>query len=291
MRDPGDDYAAYQLEGVRIVGRRTGTLEFERWFPTTPRLDPGFGLECSETSLRGTLRPSGLTAQPLRGSPPLWPALRTVDLQYERVDPPVVRLFEATSKHHWDGWRQTTPRSWPGGRSVVLRHVGAPTVWREHEYHAVQPSGEAPVVRPKPPDGILPGIQLEVFWPEGPTLEFPETRFEADAEVVTLPLSKLPPGMTERLAQSVSQRPGWEPSSVSAQEWHELQAAVPDIESPLSIAMVPSVGDGTALRITRLHAFREAWLCVFAAAYDGDRRWILTSLLVRPERWTGPLPE
>lgn len=290
LHDPDGEYAAYQLESVRVVGSVTGTLEFERWFATTPDLDDGFGLKCTATSLRGTLRPSGLAAPPLRGSPPLWPTLRTVDLEFTPVDVPVVRLFEATSKHHWDGWRQSTPQSWPGGRTLVLRKTGEPTVWREHEYYAFPPAGEPRAIRPAPPQDVMPGVQVEVFWPEGESLPFPETRFERDVQVVVAPVSKLPPRMIELLAQSVRLRPGWEPSSLSAREWQDLEASAPEIDLPLSIEMAASDDGRTTLKISRRHAFTEPWICIFGAAYDADRRFVVTSLRVSPERWSGPLP-
>ncbi len=44
-----------------------------------PNLGPSFGLECLGTPLRGLLRPGSLGGQPLRGSPPLRPGLRTID--------------------------------------------------------------------------------------------------------------------------------------------------------------------------------------------------------------------
>lgn len=291
LRCPDAKYGAYQLETVRLVAGRIGTLEFERWFAETPALEPEFGLQCSASSLRGDLRPSGLAAQPLRGSLPLWPSLRTVDLQFSCVGVPVVRLFDSTSKHHWDGWRQIIPQGWPGGRTIVLRHVNGPTVWREHEYHAFPPANEPPLAHPVPPSGVMPGIQVEVFWPEGEFLDFPETRFETSVEMIAVAVSKLPPRMAELLARSVRLRPGIEPGSISAQEWHELEASVPELELPLSVEMAPSAPGSTALKITRRPAFTEAWVCTFAAPYDDARRFMLTSLLLRPERWTGPVPE
>lgn len=291
LRDPDGDHAAYQLESVRVVGRVTGTLEFERWSASPPELDTGFGLKCEAASLRGILRPSGLGAAPLRGSFPLWPALRTVDVQFTRVEVPPLRLFEASAKHHWDGWRQTVPQEWPGGRTIVLRRLGAATVWREHEYHAVPPAGESPLPRPSPPPGVLPGVQLELFWPEGDSLEFPETRFDGEVAMIAVPVSKLPPRMTGLLAQSVRRRPGWEPGSLSAGEWSDLQAAVPSLEMPLSVEMASSGEGQNVLRITRKPGFIEPWVCTFGAPYDEGRRVIVTSLLVNPDRWTGPLPE
>ncbi|MBN9692361.1 MAG: hypothetical protein J0M24_19100 [Verrucomicrobia bacterium] len=291
LRDPDGDYHAYQLETVRVIARRTGTFEFERWTSAAPKLDSGFGLQCAAESMRGVLRPSGLGAQPLRGSAPLWSTLRRVDLEFVRVEVPIIRLFEAQQKHHWDGWRQTTPQAWPGGRSIVVRHVSASTVWREHEYDPFPSAREVPVAHPRPLAEVLPGVQLEVFWPEGEPLSFPETRFEADVEVVAVPVSQLPPRLRELLAQSVRLRPGWEPAALSAQEWKELKASVPELDLPLSLQMVPSAEGETTLRLERLPGFKESWLCLFGAAFDDHRRFVITSLLVRPERWTGPLPQ
>ena len=173
----------------------------------------------------------------------------------------------------------------------MVRHVSAPTVWREHEYDPFPSGREAPVVHPQPPAEVLPGVQLEVFWPDGEPLTFPETRFEADAQVVAVPLSRLPPRVRELLAQSVRLRSGWEPAALSAQEWKELEASVPELDLPVYLQMVPAAEGGTTLRVERLPGFTEPWLCVFGVAFDDDRRWIVTSLLVRPERWTDPLPE
>jgi hypothetical protein len=292
LREPDSEYRAYQLETVRVVGRVTGTVEFERWFVAAPNLEAGFGFKCETTTLHGTVRPSGLGAQPLRGSLPLWSTLRSVELEWKAVEVPVVRVFEATSKHHWDGWRQTTPQSWPGGRTIVLRHVGNPTVWREHEYHAFPPAGESPGIQLTPPQGVMAGVHLEIFWPEGESLEFPETNFERDVEVIAVPVSKLPHRMSELLGQSVRLRPGWESSAISAEEWREMEVLVLESRMPLAMEMAPSGGGGKAtLKMARLSGFNEPWVCAFGAAYDDNRRYRLTTLLVTPERWSGSLPE
>lgn len=228
LRDPAGGYKAYQLAGVKVVGRITGTIEFERWFQERPTLDAGFGLKCEATALQGVVRPSGLGAAPLRGSLPLWPTLQQVDVEFLPVNVPTLRVFEALQKHHWDGWRQTIPQSWPGGKSTVVRHTNAPTVWREHEYDPFPAGTEPPVARPIPPAGIQPGVQLEVFWPQRNTLDFPETRFDGDVEMVSVPVSKLPARAAERLAESVRGGPAREPGSLSAQEWKELEESLPE---------------------------------------------------------------
>ena len=291
LRDPDADFKSYQLESVRIVGRLTGTLRFERWFPERPFLDHGFGLHCAEDRLHGSLRPSGLAAAPLQGSLPLWPTLRHVDLDFAPVHLPGLHLFEASAKHHWDGWRQTSPQSWPGGQTIVLRHTNAPTVWRANEYHPFPAGGDAPHKPPQPPAGTLPGVHVEVFWPEGTQLDFPETRFDNDVEMVSVPVSKLPSHAAELLADSVRLRPGLEQGSLSAKEWEELEESLPETERPLTMEMATSKDDLSILRITRKPGFTEPWLCLFLTPYDNDRRYRITSLLLSPRGWTGPLPE
>ncbi len=291
LRAPDPAYKAYQLDDVLIVGRITGTLKFDRWFPEVPALDSGYGLHCDATTLRGVVRTSGLAAHPLRGSLPLWPTLREVDLTFRAVHVPLLWLFESSRKHHWNGWRQTSPQSWPGGQTIVLRHTNAPTVWRHNEYHPYPAGRETPPTRPMPPAGIPPGIHLEIFWPEGDVLDFPETRFDGDVEVVSVPLSKLPPRAAELLADSVRLRPGLEHISLSAKEWEELEESLPEAERPLTIEMASPKDDQSILRITRKPGFTEPWLCLFVTPYDGEHRVLVTSLLLSPHRWTGPLPQ
>ena len=291
LRDPDTAYKAYQLDDVRIVGRITGTLKFDRWFPETPTLDPGYGLRCEATALRGEVRTSGLAAHPLRGSLPLWPTLREVDLTFRSVHVPLLWLFESSRKHYWDGWRKTSPESWPGGQTIVLRHTNAPTVWRESGYHPYPAGRETPPPRPVPPTGILPGVHLEIFWPEGDVLDFPETRFDSDVAMVSVPVSKLPPRAAELLADSVRLRPGLEHGSLSAKEWEELEESLPDIERPLTLEMAANKDDNSILRITRKPGFTEPWLCLFVTPYDNERRVLVTSLLLSPQRWTSALPQ
>jgi len=291
LRDPDADFRAYQLEGVRIVGQLTGTFRFERWFPERPTLDAGFGFLCEPTSLRGILRPGGLAAQPLRGSGPLWPSLRTIELDFAPVPVPTLQILEASARHHWDGWRQTTPQSWPGGQTVVLRHTNAPTVWREHSYQPFPAASDPPISRPLPPRGVLPGVALEIFWPEGDRLEFPETRFDGEVETLLVPLRKLPPRAATLLAESVRLRPGLEPGSLSAKEWEEFEDHIPEIDPPLTLGMTSTDDNRTVLQITREPGFDEPWLCLFLIPYDADRRVRVTSILITPTRWTGPLPE
>lgn len=290
LRSPAEGHEAYQLAEVRIVSGPVGTLEFSRWSEKTPELDPGFGLTCTADSLRGTVRPSGLGATPLRGELPLWPPLRTVDLEFSPVDVPVVRLWDSMKKHHWDGWRQATPQFWPGGRSIVLRHVGGPTVWRDHEYYAYPPADAPRIDKPLPPEGVLPGAVVEVFWPEGDVLQFPETRFDQSVDVLAAPLARMAPRFRELLGLSAVLRPGLEMGSLSAAEWGEMDELADMKDLPVAVELAPGADGKTWLKVTR-RKLTEPWVFVFAAVYDDDRRAVLTSLVLNPRAWSGPLPE
>ncbi|MBL9202179.1 MAG: hypothetical protein JNL39_16840 [Opitutaceae bacterium] len=290
LHSPTEGRENYQLAEVRLVSGPAGTLEFKRWFEKTPALDRGFGLACTADSLNGKLRETGLNASPLRGGLPLWPSLRKVDLELAPVQVPTVQVWESRAKHHWDGWRQKSPEQWPGGQSIVLRHIGGPTVWRENEYH-VFPRGDAPAVeRPQPPEGVLVGAGLEVFWPEGDTLEFPEVIFGRPVDVLAVPLAAVPARFRELLAQSVVLRPGAEARSLTRDEWEEMGNVASTDKLPSKVELVPGAGDKTVLKVSR-GRLAEPWLCVFGANYDDDRRVILTSMVLNPTRWQGPLPE
>lgn len=291
LRDPEREYRSYQLEAVSVIARVTGTIDFKRWFATAPALDAGFGFICTTESLRGVIRPSGLGSQPLRGSLPLWPTLRSVDLEFAPVDVTRPELFDAGSKHYWDGWRQTSPQSWPGGKTILLRHIDGPTVWRQHEYYAYPPGTETTPVVPHPPAGVLPGVQLEIFWPEGKPLEFPETRFDREVQVVAAPASKLNTRLRDLLAQSMKLRPGLEHGSLSAAEWQEYDPLMDGTQLALKIEMATASGGKTVLKVSRNATLTEPWLMIFGIPYDAGRRVNLTSAWVTPERWAGPLPD
>ena len=290
LRSPTEGREDYQLAEVRLVSGPAGTIEFTRWFEQAPKLDEGFGFVCTADSLRGKLRATGLNAAPLRGSLPLWPTLRKVDLTLAPVRVPTVQVWESRAKHHWDGWRQTSPQQWPGGQSIVLRHIGGPTVWRENEYH-VFPRGDAPPIeRPRPPEGALLGAALEVFWPEGDGLEFPEVIFGNAVDVLAVPMAAIPARFRELLAQSVVLRPGAEARSLTREEWEEMGSVALTDKLPSEVELVPGAGDKTVLKVNR-GRLAEPWLCVFGANYDDDRRVILTSMVLNPTGWPGPLPE
>ncbi|MBL9172876.1 MAG: hypothetical protein JNL10_05020 [Verrucomicrobiales bacterium] len=291
LRDPDPGYASYQLSDIAVVGSVTGTLRFGRWFAGVPALESGFGISGRGEVLCGIVRPSGLGAFPLRGWLPLWPALRRVDLEVHPVAVPTVCVFEASQKHHWDGWRQGTPDFWPGGQTVALRHIAGSTFWREHTYPMVAPASEAPSTRPGSPAGVLSGVQLEIFWPEGGILDFPETRLDGEVEMVSAPVSSLPPRAAASLAESVRLRPGQEPGSLASGEWEALVDSLPDIERPLGFERVQVRGGEPQLRISRKTGFNEPWICILGSAYDDNQRYRVISLVVSPERWRGPVPE
>lgn len=285
LRDPDPAYAAYQLAEVRVE-----EFAFARWFEDTPALDPAFGLAAAADALGGRASLDGLGADPLRGDLPLWPALRRVSLEIVRDRRPVVQLWDPSQKHHWDGWRQATPDHWPGGRTIVARHVAAPTVWRAHEYFAFPPANEPPIERPEPPADVLPGVALEAFWPEGGMLEFPEVRFERPAAVVALRLANLTPRAQALLAESARLRPGTAPGSLAAAEWDELDALAAAAPLPVEFEMQPAA-EGRSRLVLHRRELTEPWLFLFAVEYDSERRYAVTSLVLHPGAWTGPMPE
>lgn len=286
LRDPDSAYRNYQLASVRV-----DDFEFARWFAETPALDPGFGLECTADSLRGVARSGGLGAEPLRGALPLWPGLRHVALQFAQEEVPVVRLWDPMEKHHWDGWRRAVPQAWPGGRTILARHIASPTVWRAHEYFATPPAGEPVVARPVPPAGVLPGVALEVFWAEGGALEFPEVRFDRPVSVIALRVEGLGARAKALLAERARRRPGVEPGSLTTAEWDELEAlAAPANDEPVELKM-QRTAQGKEQLVVHRRKLDESWLYLFGTEYDSDRRRALTSLVLHPQRWAGPLPE
>ncbi len=294
LRAPDARYARYQLASVRVISSCVGTIEFKRWFAASPGpgLDPGFGLNCAVETLGGEIHPGGLGPGPLAGYLPLWPTLRIVDLIHVPKQRPEVRLWDASAKHHWDGWRQTSPHHWPGGSTMVARHLTAPTVWRAHEYHPFSRPEAPSEAKPVPPAGALSGVGLEVYWPEGEPLEFPEVRFDRAVDQLALPVARLTPRARQLLALSATLRPGVEQHSISTAEWNELEALAVDVdESPIKATIKPGRKGGEVMMIHRRGALIEPWLILFGADYDQGRRRSVQALVLDPARWTGPLPE
>ncbi|MBL9210751.1 MAG: hypothetical protein JNL92_09815 [Opitutaceae bacterium] len=282
---PDGEHRAWGLHRIRI-----GRVEFDRWTAERPQIDPAFGLTCAPDALTGTVRPGGIMAAPLRGSLPLWPTLRRVDLEISPVCRPEVILWDPMKKHHWDGWRQTNPQPFPGGETFVARHVSGPTVWRAHDVPAISP-GPGPEVRiPVPPPGAVPGIGLEVYWPEGGRLEFPEVRFDGGVSVLALPEAKLNARLRAILLNSVTRRPGWEMASVAAAEWREIDAAATPAEAAAVAWEVEDRSDGRNVLVATRKNLSEPWVFLFGADYDGERRVAIAGIMVYPTQWTGPLP-
>lgn len=292
LRDPDAAHRHYQLDSVRLIGQRLGSIELGRWFPQVPRLDPGFGFSCEAEKLSGRLRPGGLGARPLTGNLPFWPTLRFIDLAFAPVAFPRIQLWDAAAKHHWDGWRQSTPQHWPGGSTIVARHVAAPVVWRSHSYFAFLPSNSPDVPRPVPPADAIPGVDLEVYWPEGERLEFPEVNFERPVDVLALPVARLTVRAREILAGGTTLRPGVEHGSMTTAEWEVLEAlAVPRPEAAVAAEMKVDGNGRDVMEIRRNARLTEPWLLLFGVDYDEGRRVSLKAMAMDPGRWTGPLPE
>jgi hypothetical protein len=62
---------------------------------------------------------------------------------------------------------------------------------------------------------------LEIFWPDGETLKFPEAKF-SESMVMPLRVGRPTPRARELLARSVERPPGIEMNSLSAAEWSDI---------------------------------------------------------------------
>ena len=284
LHDPDAAYRGYQLAAISVAG-----VKLARWFAQSPQLDPAFGLECTADALRGALRLGAFGAQPLNGALPLWPGLRQVVLQLAPLQMPGLRLWDPLAKNHWDGWRTVPPLAWPGGETVLARHVSSSAVWRGHAYFATLPADAPPIDRAQPPADALPGVTLEVFWPDGDTLEFPEVQFERPVSTLALRLAGLSDRAKSLLEHSVQLRPGAEIGSLTAAEWDELKAlGATAKDEPVTLQRNAQGGGPLVLRRRTLD---ESWLYLFSAEYDARRRRALTALLLHPRRWAGSVPE
>jgi hypothetical protein len=137
----------------------------------------------------------------------------------------------------------------------------------------------------------MAGTGLEVFWAEGDALTFPEVRFERPAAVVGLRVAQLTARARELLARSVERRAHAELGSLSKAEWAELDALGSDVsKGPVEFTMETKPGGGDTL-VVRRRVLTVPWLYLFGVEYDDDRRFAMTSLLLIPSHWTGPLPE
>lgn len=284
LHDPEAAYRGYQLATVSVAD-----VKLARWFAQAPQLDPAFGLECAADTLRGALRLGAFGAQPLNGALPLWPGLRQVVLQLAPLQMPELRLWDPLAKKHWDGWRTASPLAWPGGHTVLARHISSSAVWRGHAYFAIQPAEAPPIDRAQPPPDALPGVALEVFWPEGDTLEFPEAKFERPVTAVALRLASLSARAKSLLERSVQLRPGAEIGSLTAAEWDELKAlGAKAKDEPVTLQRN---AQGKAQLVLHRRMLDESWLYLFGTEYDAQHRRALTSLVLHPQRWTGAVPE
>ena len=279
-------FEAYQLASVRV-----GRVVFERWFAASPELAPEFGLRSAADSLQGTIRMMGIAAAPLNGSLPLWPALRTVRLTVSPVERPTVQIWDPVTKHHWDGWRFSTPEYWTGGRTILTRRAEGATVWRAHQYSEYGPAGEPPQARPTPPADALAGVSLEIFWPQGAKLEFPDVIFAESVTVIAIRVASLTARARDILARSVERRPGTEQHSVTAAEWAEIQSLAAGTSAVPAEFEITKASGGKDLLEARRRNLVEPWLYLFGIKYDSDRRFSISALVLNPKPWGGPLPQ
>jgi hypothetical protein len=282
-----EPYRRYQLESVRV-----NRIVFDRWFAQEPTLDAGFGLVVTSDALRGNVRLGALAADPLTGSLPLWPGMRTVELAVSSVQAPAVQLWDSHAKHHWDGWRQASPQEWPGGWSTLARHISGPTVWYLHQYYVRPGANASSVALPTPPQGVIPGVGLDIFWPEGSTLDFPETFFEGDATGFAVQVSRLTPRIREILQQSATRRPGVELHSYSSAEWKEVEAFANAGTVPWPVEFsVRNADGGKKMLVVKRGELSEPWLYFFGSEYDSGQRFAVNVVRFDPTPWQGPLPE
>lgn len=285
LRAADPTHRAYQLAEVRL-----GDFEFSRWFVAAPALDPGFGLAVDHDSLRGCAATVGLGAEPLRGDLPLWPDLRRVELEVRRERAPSLQLCDPVQRRHSDGWRYSTPAHWPGGRSILARHIDAPTVWWCHDYFAVAPSREPAIARPVPPEGTVPGVALDLFWPSGAELEFPEARFESAIDVLRMPVAALTPRARDHLATAATLRPGQQLGTLPPEAWREFEELADRAEQPAIDFEMRAVGDESHLFMSR-RVLTEPWLTLFGSEVPALQCVAVVALIVHPQAWAGQLPE
>jgi hypothetical protein len=109
--------------------------------------------------------------------------------------------------------------------------------------------------------------------------------------VAGFPLARLTPGARNLLARHVGPRPGIEANSMSIAEWKELEALVDEaVADPADFSM-QKAGDGKEVMTAKRLTLTEPWLYVFGVEYDSDRRLAVSSMVLNPERWSGPLPD
>ncbi|MBK8230991.1 MAG: hypothetical protein IPK72_10485 [Candidatus Eisenbacteria bacterium] len=283
LRDPDPDWARYQLDEVSF-----GNVSFSRWFETAPELSAGYGLVVEPGALSGTVPLGGLGAEPLRGALPLWPELRTVTLTLREPTAPEITVWDGLTRHDWDGWRQSVPEQWKGGDTVVARHISSPVVYVRHTYDVVLPGWGA-----KPPDGIapaMPGVQLEVYWPDESVLYFPEVRLGGQVNVTGVPLARWTDAQRDLLREASLRRPGVEPWTLSTRQGEAL-LAVPDLaDEAASFAIEPDSTGAERLVVWR-GALTEDWIYLLTSGVPEEERIVVYGVLLHPEPWSGPLPE
>lgn len=283
LRDPDPGWAKYQLDEVQF-----GDVSFCRWFETTPDLPAGYGLLVGPDALSGTVGLGGLGAEPLRGGLPLWPELRVVTLTLRGRSAPEIVVWDGLTRNRWDGWRQSVPEEWKGGDTVVARHISSPVVYVRHTYDAILPGwGSRPAEGAAPE---MPGVQLEVYWPDETVLYFPEVRLGGAVTVTGVPLSAWTSAQRELLREASLRRPGIEPWSLSSQQG-EVLVTVPEQPDEGAFFAIEPDSAGAERLVARRGALLEDWIYLLTADVPGEERVVVYALLLHPGPWAGPLPE
>ena len=262
----------------------------------TPTLPAGFGLQATADSLRGEILLDGLDAEPLRGSLPLWPTLRRIEVGVRRIARRRLELFDPAQRHGWDGWRHAPRVTWSGGRTSVLCHGEDPVVWRAHELFSIAPTQLAENERTPPPHGWLPGVELEVFWPSGERLELPEARFVGTVDVIGFALRALSARAAALLSESTRARAGIPTFTLSNDEWKELEALALDRDAwPVDFRPCAAPDGGEHLEVRRASSpagsgWTEPFLALFGTEPAEDDRRCISAFALHPSAWQGPLP-
>lgn len=289
LRDPEPGYEDYQLHSVRI-----GRLTFARWTASAPQLPAEFGLHVEPTALRGTVRPDGCAATPLGGSFPLWPQLRVVEVVVAAVDVPTLQLWDNSTKHHWDGWRFDPPVHWEHGYSVVHARPDEPTVWISHSPDPYPRNRGADDTAARLAPRVWREAALEIFWPQGATLDLTDVKFDREVSVVALPLHSLPAAARATLARANLLQPGAELGSLPAQDWESIATLGVSVDDSArdgaALAIAPAADGREILRVTR-GRLAESWAFFFVAPYDAERRVRVAALVLHPQAWSGTRPE
>lgn len=136
----------------------------------------------------------------------------------------------------------------------------------------------------------MPGVQLEVYWPDESVLYFPEVRLGGQVNVTGVPLARWTDAQRDLLREASLRRPGVEPWTLSTRQGEAL-LAVPDLaDEAASFAIEPDSTGAERLVVWR-GALTEDWIYLLTSGVPEEERIVVYGVLLHPEPWSGPLPE